>query len=74
MKVYTSSGIVPPILNLGTRWRWPVVNPDLEIKPSEMEQCRSVCPFARPDRLIRTATGSHWSNSSFGRFSPVPTE
>lgn len=46
MKVYKSSGMAPPILNLGIRWRWPVANPDLEIKPSETEECRSVYPSA----------------------------
>jgi len=74
VKVHKSSGIVPSIRNLGARWRWPDANPDLEIKPSETEQCRSVYPSARPVRLIRTASGSQWSSSSFDRFSPVPTE
>ena len=74
MKVFKSSSIAPPILNLDTRRRWPVANPDLEIKPSEKEQRRSVYPSARPDRLIRTTTGSQRSTSCFGRFSPVPTE
>jgi hypothetical protein len=72
MKVYMSSSIAPPILNLCTRQRWPVGNPDMEVKPSETEQCRSVYPSARPARQVGTATGSQWSTSSFDHFSPVP--